>query len=105
MKPKHILRFAIAQALIVLPFAAVGSDYQDAEEIAPTSAQEASVGLQGIEIERTLAPARAVFEDMLANLPPFWRDTTSSLRIRTFDFRRENDEVTIGEALDKGNGV
>ena len=102
MKPKDILRFTIAQALIVLPFAAVGSDYQVAEEIAPTSAQEASIGLQGVETERTLAPARAVFEDMLANLPPFWRDTTSSLRIRTFDFRRKNDEVTIGEATAAG---
>jgi len=102
VKPKDILRFAIAQALVVLPFAAVGSDYQVAEEIAPTSAQEASVGLQGVETEKTLAPARAVFEDMLANLPPFWRDTTSSLRIRTFDFRRENDEVTIGEAKAAG---
>ena len=40
MKLKDILRLAIAQALIVSPFAAVGSDYQDAEEIAPTSAQK-----------------------------------------------------------------
>ena len=42
MNPKDILRLASAQALIALPFAAVGSDYQDAEEIAPTSAQNAT---------------------------------------------------------------
>ena len=102
MELKGILRVVIAQAIVVLPLAAAGSDYQDAEELAPTSAQEASVGLQGVETERILAPTRAVLEDLLANAPPFWRDTKSSLRIRTFDFRRDNDEITIGDATAAG---
>lgn len=103
MEFKGILRVVIAQAIVFLPLAAAGSDYQVAEELAPTSAQEASVGLQGVETDRMLAaPARAVFEDLLANAPPFWRDTKSSLRIRTFDFRRDNDEETIGDATAAG---
>lgn len=75
MELKGILRVVIAQATVVLPLAAVGSDYQVAGDLAPTSAQEASVGLQGVETDRILPPAAAAQSDSLGAtwLPEFRR--------------------------------
>jgi hypothetical protein len=88
--------------LLLLVRPVFGADYQDAEEIAPESAQESSVGLQRLDERPLLGPARQLFRDALADAPPYWRDTRASIKFRTFDFQRDDGELEIGDALAAG---
>lgn len=88
--------------LLALPAAIQASEYQDAEQVAPESAQESSVGLQPIEERLFDMPSRKVLEGLFSDAPPFWRDSTSNLKLRTFDFRRNVGNERTRDALATG---
>lgn len=78
------------------------SEYQDAEQVAAESAEESSVGLERIEERLRIGPSRTVLRDIFSNAPPYWRDTTASIRLRSFDFRRDDGSERTRDALATG---
>lgn len=98
---KTIRRFLFG-ALLSIPTLAVATEYQDSEQVAPESAQESSVGLERIEERLRLGPSRTVLRDLFKNAPPYWRDTTASVKLRTFDFRRDDGDERSRDALATG---
>jgi len=95
-------RYALDGVLLLKPMTTLATDYQDSEQIAPESAQQSAVGLERVEMRRALGPARAVMQDFLSNAPPYWRDTRASLKLRTFDFRRDDGDLEVGDAFAAG---
>jgi hypothetical protein len=95
-----IRRFVLACAAAILTLAApgYGSEYQQNEEIAPESAEDASVGLETMDKPPPRRPRLGLLINLLADRSPFWRDASLDLGLRAYDFRRENDNDTIAEA-------
>jgi len=94
---------SVVFALTSLLGAATASEYQLAENLAASSAEEVFLGLDGIDKETERRPSRQIFEDMLAEASPFWRDSVVDLRLRAFDFQRDNSTMTIGDSFAVGS--
>ncbi len=94
---------SVIVALTFLVSAAKASEYQVSENLAAVSAQEVFLGLDGIDKEKERRPSRQIFEDLLAQASPFWRDSVIDLRLRAFDFQRDNDIMTIADAFAVGS--
>lgn len=92
---------------VCAPVSAVRAiEYQTAENIAPESAEEATVGLQDAEKMRAWLPRRGVIRDAFAKAPwPFVRDSSLHLGVRAYDRHRENGEETIAEAFAAGTEI
>jgi hypothetical protein len=78
------------------------AEYQQLEDIAAESAEEASVGLQDIDKAPEKRPRRQLLRDALADAPPFWRDSSLDFGVRVYDFERENGVQSIAEAFAAG---
>jgi hypothetical protein len=91
-----------ALIILILPTMALSTEYQRAEEIAAASAEDAPAGLEDIERVPRVRPVRTLLGDVLKDAPPFWRDSSFELGIRTFDFLRENGIEPIAEATAVG---
>ena len=92
----------VAGLLLAMPIAVQGSEYQDSEQVAAESAQESSVGFERLEERLRIGPSRKVLRDLFSNAPPYWRDTTASFKLRTFDFRRDDGSDRTRDALATG---
>ena len=90
-------RLVGAVALYVLAAATLAEEYQQVENIAAESAEEASVGLPDIPSGREKRPMLRLFRDSLAEKSPFWRESSLVLSVRVYDFQRKNSEETIAE--------
>ncbi len=67
-------RLICAVALYLLAVATLAEEYQQVENIAAESAQEASVGLPDIPSSREKRPMLRLFRNSLAEASPFWRE-------------------------------
>ena len=85
----------VVVALTFLMCAAKASEYQVAENLAAGSAEETLLGLDGIDKEKEHRPSRQILKDLWEQAPPFWRDSALDLRLRAFDFQRENGSMPI----------
>jgi hypothetical protein len=91
-------RFFFALGLAVSHSAVIAAEYQELETIAAETAQESSVGMEDLDQEPE-RPKRQFLMGALSEMSPFWRDSSAELNLRLFDFKRENGEETISEAL------
>ena len=93
----------ICAVALYLPVAAtLAAEYQQLENLAAESAEEATVGLQDIDKLPAKRPTREVLRDVLADKSPFWRDSSLELGVRVYDFQRENGIESIAEAFAAG---
>ena len=95
-------RLICTLALYSLAAVTLAAEYQQLEDIAPESAEEASTGLRDIIRTRERGPRRQLLRDALADASPFWRDSSLDLGMRVYDFDRENGEQSIAEAFAAG---
>ncbi len=91
-------RLICAVALNLLVAATLASEYQQLENIAPESAEEASLGIKDIGEVPNKLPRRGLLRNALADAPPFWRDSSLDLGLRVYDLERENGVESIAEA-------
>ena len=77
-----ILHPVVVNLLIFFAAAAYSNDYHDSENLAASSAEDVSLGLDRIDKETERRPSREILEDLLAQAPPFWRDSAVDLRLR-----------------------
>jgi hypothetical protein len=91
-------RFFFALGLAVSHSAVIAAEYQELETIAAETAEESSVGMEDLDQEPE-RPKRQFLMGALSDMSPFWRDSSAELNLRLFDFKRENGEETISEAL------
>ncbi len=96
------IRRLIAGLLLLTPVGVQATEYQASEQVAAESAEESSVGFERIDERFRLGPARKVLRDIFSKAPPYWRDTTASFKLRTFDFRRDDGGVGVRDALATG---
>jgi hypothetical protein len=92
---------AIALALASLTLGAgvaSADDYIAVENIAPLSAQSMLLGLGRAGEEEELSPSKKILQQLLYDSVPFWRDSTASLKLRGYDFRRDNDVEILSDA-------
>ena len=93
----------ICAVALYLPVAAtLAAEYQEVENVAPESAEEAPVGLEKIAKALEWRPRHEFFRGALAKASPFWRDSSLDLGVRVYDFRRENGIESISEAFAAG---
>ena len=93
----------ICAVALYLPVAAtLAAEYQEVENVAPESAEEAPVGLEKIAKALEWRPRHEFFRGALAKASPFWRDSSLDLGVRVYDFRRENGIESIAEAFAAG---
>ena len=85
-----------------MPVVGMSAEYQRAEEIAPESAVDAPAGLEDIQRTPRQRPVRGLLLNVLDDAPPFWRDSSFELRIRAYDFQREDGIELIAEATALG---
>lgn len=90
-------RLICAVASYLLAVATLAEEYQQVENIAAESAEEASVGLADIPSGREKRPMLRLFRNSLAEAAPFWRDSSLVLSVRVYDFQRKNGAETIAE--------
>jgi len=81
----------------LLAVATLAEEYQQVENIAAESAEEASVGLQDITSGEETRPMLRLFRGYLAEASPFWRDSSLVLSTRGYAFQRENSVESIAE--------
>ena len=86
--------------LLAISQYALATDYNDDEQVADASAEDAVAGLDTKDEKR--APTRQIFKHALDNAPPFFRDTKGTFKIRTFDLGRDLGDSPIREALAAG---
>jgi hypothetical protein len=113
MSERHarIVPMLVAGALMLSPWLAVGQTTAPTPPAAPMAPSE-RIGASGAEGEpfvrspdSVLIPLPEVFprlKEYLGTRPPFFRDTSLKLRLRTFYFNRQNDDDTASEALATG---
>ena len=93
----------VVVALTFFVSAAKASEYQVSENLAAGSAEELFLGLDGIDKEKERRPSRQILEDLWEQAPPFWRDSALDLRVRAFDFQRDDGSMTIADAFAIGS--
>ena len=93
----------VVVALTFLVSAAKASEYQVSENLAAVSAEDVFLGLDGIDKEKERRPSRQILEDLWEQAPPFWRDSALDLRLRAFDFQRDDGSMTIADAFAIGS--
>jgi hypothetical protein len=86
-----------AVALYLLAVTTLAEEYQQVENIAAESAEEASVGLQDIPSGEEKRPMLRLFHDSLAEASPFWRESSLVLSMRGYDFQRKNSVESVAE--------
>lgn len=91
-----------AVALCAPVTATFAIEYQEAENIAPESAEVATVGVQAVDEARVWLPRRGLLHDALAKRSPFWRDSALDFGVRAYDLQRENAVESIAEAFAAG---
>ena len=79
-----------------------GAEYQQAENLAPESAETAPLSLDGFHEALKKGPVRRVLREQLAEAQPFWRDASLDFGLRMYDFRRDNGIETIADSLAVG---
>lgn len=77
------------------------AEYQRDEEIAPESAEEVGSPLRDA-IQQGRKRRQQAIHRWLENKPAFWRDSTVDLKMRFYDFKREDGDRTLSEALTAG---
>jgi len=90
-------QFLCTAVLFLLAAASFAEEYQQVENIAAESAEEASVGLQDISSGEEKRPMLRLFGESLDGAPLFWRDSSLVLSTRVYRFERESNEETIAE--------
>ena len=98
----HLLRLVLIAIALATTRAAYGAEYQQAENLAPESAEAAPVSLDAIHEALKKGPVRRILRERLAEAPPFWRDASLDLGVRVYDFRRDNGIETIADSLAAG---
>jgi hypothetical protein len=78
------------------------AEYQLNEDIAPETAQEASLGLDSIASDAESPPRRSLLNVGFEDASPFWRDSESVLDFRVFDFDRDSGLGDLSEATAAG---
>ena len=68
-------RLQCAAVLFLAAAATLAEEYQQVENIAAESAEEASVGLPDITSGREKRPMLRLFGESVDGAPPFWRDS------------------------------
>ena len=91
------VRLICVVALHLLAAATLAEEYQQVENIAAESAEEASVGLPDIPSGRDKRPMLRLFRNSLAEASPFWRESSLVLGVRVYDFQRKNSVESIAE--------
>jgi len=76
---------------------AANTGYQADENPAPESAKEikSAFGPEVDEKKKSFFPA---FREKMKTLPPFWRDTSLLMHLRTYYLYRDNDDISKNEA-------
>lgn len=100
--PVITMRHVVAMFLLISVLTARAAEYQQLENLAAESADQATLGLRDIGKAREKSPRRWLLRDALADRSPFWRDSSLDLGIRVYDFRRENGNQSIAEAFAAG---
>ena len=98
----HLLRLVLIAIALATIRAAYGAEYQQAENLAPESAEAAPVSLDAIHEALKRGPVRRILRERFAEAPPFWRDASLDLGVRIYDFRRDNGIETIADSLAAG---
>ena len=98
----HLLRLVLIVIALATIRAAYGAEYQQAENLAPESAEAAPVSLDAIHEALKKGPMRRILRERLAEAPPFWRDASLDLGVRIYDFRRDDGIETIADSLAAG---
>jgi hypothetical protein len=98
----HLLRFVLVVAALSTTRATFGAEYQQAENLAPESAETAPLSLDGFHEALKQGPVRRIFRERLADAQPFWRDASLDFGLRIYDFRRDNGIETIADSLAVG---
>lgn len=78
--------------------ASAEDDYLDVENVAPASAEELQLSLGRAGVDDQATPARMILKKLFEDSVPFWRDGTLSLKLRGYDFRRNNDIEILSDA-------
>lgn len=73
-------------ALLAFPTMVIAAEYQQLENLAAESAEQASLGLGTLGEMAEKRPARELLRDALAEAPPFWRDSSLDFGVRAYDF-------------------
>lgn len=76
---------------------AANTGYQADENPAPESAKEIK-GAFGPEVEKKKKSFFPSFRENMKTLPPFWRDTSLLLQLRTYYLNSDNDDISKNEA-------
>ena len=96
---KSLTAIALALASLTLGArVASADDYIAVENIAPLSAQSMLLGLGRAGEEEELSPSKKILQQLLYDSVPFWRDSTASLKLRGYDFQRDNDVEILSDA-------
>ncbi len=102
----RIVPALIVGVLTLAPSLAIGQTTPPPPPVAQPSALSQGEGEDFVRSPDTvLIPRPEVFprlKEYLSTLPPFFRDTSLKLRLRTFYFNRQNDDDTASEALATG---
>ena len=98
----HLLRLVLIVTALATTRVAYGSEYQQAENLAPESAETAPLSLDGFHEALKKGPMRRVLRERFAKAPPFWRDAELDFGLRIYDFRRDNGIETIADSLAAG---
>ena len=98
----QLLRLVLILAALATTRVTFGAEYQEAENIAPESAETAPLSLDGFHEALIKRPARQIFREQLTKAPPFWRDSSLDFGLRMYDFRRDNGIETTADSLAVG---
>ena len=90
-------RLICAAVSYLLAVATLAEEYQQVENIAAESAEEALVGLPDIPSGREKRPMLRLFRKSLAEASPFWRESSLVLGVRVYEFQRKDSVETIAE--------
>ncbi len=101
----HLLRLILMLAALATTRATFGAEYQEAENIAPESAETAPISLDGFHEAFKNRPTRQILRGQLAEAQPFWRDAALDFGLRIYDFKRNNGIETIADSLAVGTDL
>lgn len=95
-----LVLLVVALAFCVRPSHA--TEYQQAENVAAESAEEAAIGMADMDERPARFQRLQLLRDVLQEAPPFWSGASLELGLRMYDFRRDNGVETVSEALAAG---